>query len=91
MADQIIAGRATPQSRSAAAPSDAADLLEKKSTQLQALLKCCFGDCSEWFDGIGKVNRDSVMWVASDLANEVAELSQQVLMRINASDHAAPM
>lgn len=90
MADEIIAGQATPTPRSATAPADTADLLEKKSTQLQSLLKCCYGDCSVWFDAIGKVNRDSVMWIASDLADEVAALSQQVLMRLNEADLSAP-
>ncbi|MCJ9673684.1 hypothetical protein [Neorhizobium sp. SHOUNA12B] len=86
MADRIIAGQDTPVSRRAIAPSDAAELLEKKSSQLQSLLKCCYGDCSQWFDAIGAVDRDHVMWIASDLADEVAELSQQLLKRVNAAD-----
>jgi hypothetical protein len=90
MADQIIAGQPTPPSRSAAAPADAADLLEKKSSQLQSLLKCCYGDCSDWFDAIGKANRDSMMWIASDLADEVSALLQQVLEKVNAVDLSAP-
>lgn len=90
MADRIIAGQATPESRSATSPSDAADLLEKKSTQLQSLLNCCYGECSEWFDAIGAVRRDHVMWIASDLADDVVELSQQLLKRINATDLSTP-
>ncbi|CAA2107823.1 hypothetical protein [Variovorax paradoxus] len=90
MADEIIAGQATPAFRTATTLVDTADLLEKKSTQLQSLLKCCYGDCSAWFDAIGNVNRDSVMWIASDLADEVAELSQRVLMRLNEADLSAP-
>jgi hypothetical protein len=86
MADRIIAGQDTPQSSRAISPSDAADLLEKKSSQLQSLLKCCYGDCSEWFDAIGAVHRDHVMWIASDLADEVTELSQQLLKRVNTAD-----
>lgn len=89
MADQIIAGQTTPDSLRATCP-DAADLLEKKSSQLQSLLSCCYGDCSEWFDAIGAVHRDHVMWIASDLAGEVAELAQQLLRRINAADASAP-
>ena len=83
MADEIIAGQNTPKSPVAPGPFDAADLLEKKSSQLQALLKCCYGDCCEWFDAIGALHRDHVMWIAADLAEDVAKLSQELLKSIN--------
>ncbi|WP_426389528.1 hypothetical protein [Variovorax sp. R-27] len=86
MADQIIAGQATPTSHSAIASSDAADLLEKKLSQLQSLLKCCYGDGCDWFDAIGAIHRDRVMWIAADLADDAAQLSQELLKQINAAD-----
>ncbi|OAK57022.1 hypothetical protein A3K87_03800 [Variovorax paradoxus] len=87
MADRIIAGQDAPTSHSAIASSDAADLLEKKLSQLQSLLKCCYGDCcSEWFDAIGVELRDHVMWIAADLAEDVVNLSQDLLKKINAAE-----
>ncbi|MET3183971.1 UNVERIFIED_ORG: hypothetical protein ABIC43_007163 [Variovorax guangxiensis] len=86
MADQIIAGQNTPTSDSAIASSDAADLLEKKLSQLQSLLKCCYGDGCDWFDAIGATHRDRVMWIAADLADDAAQLSQELLKQINAAD-----
>lgn len=86
MADQIIAGQNTPISRSAIASIGAADLLEKKLSQLQSLLKCCYGDGCDWFDAIGATHRDRVMWIAADLADDAAQLSQELLKQINAAD-----
>lgn len=86
MADQIIAGQNTPTFHSANASSDAADLLEKKLSQLQSLLKCCYGDGCDWFDAIGATHRDRVMWIAADLADDAAQLSQELLKQINATD-----
>ncbi len=86
MADQIIAGQHTPTSRSAIASIGAADLLEKKLSQLQSLLKCCYGDGCDWFDAIGATHRDRVMWIAADLADDAAQLSQELLQQINAAD-----
>lgn len=85
MADQIIAGQTTPDSLRATYP-DAADLLEKKSSQLQSLLSCCYGDCSEWFELIGERHRDSLMWLASDLADDIARLAQELLKRLSVLD-----
>jgi hypothetical protein len=86
MADQIIAGQNAPTSHSAIASSDAADLLEKKLSQLQSLLKCCYGDGCDWFDAIGAAHRDRVMWIAADLADDAAQLSQELLKQVNAAD-----
>ncbi len=58
---------------------DASDILENKLTQLQSLLSCCYGDCSEWFEGIGEQHRDRIMWIAADLATEAVRLSQEIL------------
>ena len=65
---------------------DASDILENKLSQLQSLLSCCYGDGGEWFDVIGARHRDNIMWIAADLAAEVARLSQELLRRINAMD-----
>lgn len=86
MADRIIAGRNTPVSDDAPHQQDVSDILENKLTQLQSLLSCCYGDCSEWFEGIGERHRDNIMWIAADLATEVARLSQGLLREINAMD-----
>jgi len=91
MADQIIAGQDTPTSHGAIASSDAADLLEKKLSQLQSLLKCCYGDGCDWFDAIGAAHRDRVMWIAADLADDAAQLSQELLKQINAADPSGAM
>ena len=58
---------------------DASDILENKVSQLQSLLSCCYGDCSERFEGIGEQHRDKIMWIAADLATEVVRLSQEIL------------
>jgi hypothetical protein len=86
MADRIIAGRNTPASDDATHQQDASDILENKLTQLQSLLSCCYGDCSEWFDAIGVVHRDNIMWIAADLVEDVAHLSQELLRRINVAN-----
>ena len=86
MADQIIAGQNAPTSHSAIASSDSADLLEKKLSQLQSLLKCCYWDGCDWFDAIGAAHRDRVMWIAADLADDAAQLSQELLKQVNAAD-----
>lgn len=76
MADRIIAGQHTPASEDTILQQDASDILENKLTQLQSLLSCCYGDCSEWFDAIGVAHRDNIMWIAADLASEAGRLFQ---------------
>jgi hypothetical protein len=86
MADRIIAGQKPPSSDHTAEGPDALDILENKLTQLQSLLSCCYGDWSEWFDGIGARHRDNIMWIASDLADDVGRLAQELLKKLNAMD-----
>ncbi len=86
MADRIIAGQNTPSSDDTPHGPDASDILENKLTQMQSLLSCCYGDWSEWFEGIGARHRDNIMWIASDLADDIARLAQELLKRLNAMD-----
>ena len=79
MADRIIAGQHTPASDDATQQQDASDILENKLSQLQSLLSCCYGDCSEWFDAIGDRHRDNIMWIAADLATDAENLFQEAL------------
>ncbi|MCY1246664.1 hypothetical protein BKP43_57000 [Variovorax boronicumulans] len=74
MADQIIAGQNTPTPHDASRQPDASDILENKLTQLQSLLSCCYGDEGEWFEAIGAGHRDSIMWIAADLARDALRL-----------------
>ncbi len=84
MADRIIAGQNSPTSDHTHPGPDAADILENKLTQLQSLLSCSCGDWSEWFEGIGERHRNNIMWLASDLADDIARLAQVLLKRLNA-------
>jgi hypothetical protein len=84
MADRIIAGQNTPSSHDATHGPDASDILENKLTQMQSLLSCCYGDWSEWFEGIGERHRDHIMWLAADLTGDISRLVQELLKRLNA-------
>ena len=75
-----------PTSVDATNQQDAVDILENKLTQLRSLLSCCYGDWSEWFEGIGGQHRDNLMWLASDLAGDIARLAQELLTGLNAID-----
>ena len=86
MADQIIAGQDSPSADDTAGRPDSLDVLENKLTQMQSLLSCCHGDWSEWFQEIGERHRDNLMWLASDLADDIARLVQELLKRLNAMD-----
>lgn len=86
MADQIIAGQNTPSSHHTATGPDALDILENKLSQMQSLLSCCYGDRSGWFEAIGERHRDNLMWLASDLADDIARLAQELLQRLHAMD-----
>ncbi|RQO53396.1 hypothetical protein DBV14_14330 [Variovorax sp. KBW07] len=79
-----MAGQHTPASDDVTHQQDASDILENKLSQLQSLLSCCYGDCSEWFDSIGGRHRDNIMWIAADLAADAALLSQVLLKRVEA-------
>ncbi|MET3441582.1 hypothetical protein ABIC94_002344 [Variovorax paradoxus] len=85
MADRIIAGQHTSESEDATHQQDASDILENKLSQLQSLLSCCYGDCSEWFDAIGGRHRDNIMWIAADLTADATQLLQVLLKRIEAA------
>ena len=86
MADRIIAGQNTPSSHHTATGPDALDILENKLSQMQSLLSCCYGDRSGWFEEIGERHRDNLMWLASDLADDIARLAQELLKRLHAMD-----
>ncbi|WP_093200230.1 hypothetical protein [Variovorax sp. YR750] len=79
MADRIIAGQNTPTPDDETREQDASDILENKLSQLQSLLSCCYGDCSEWFDAIGARHRDNIMWIAADLADDASRLHQRAM------------
>lgn len=85
MADRIIAGQHTPASDDVTQQQDASDILENKLSQLQSLLSCCYGDGSEWFEAIGAKHRDTIVWIASDLAMDAAKLLQKAL-RMRSAD-----
>jgi hypothetical protein len=89
MADRIIAGQTTPSSLHSIHQQDAADVLENKLSQLQSLLSCCYGDGAEWFDASGVRHRDNIMWIASDLASDAANLFQRLECRDGAGPAAA--
>ena len=80
MADQIIAGQNTPTSALATVAQDAKDTLENKLTQLRSLLHCCYGDEQELFEAIGSTHRGNIMWIASDLVDDAAQLLQALTL-----------
>ncbi|MDH6168420.1 hypothetical protein M2282_003573 [Variovorax boronicumulans] len=86
MADRIIAGQNSPTSHDATDQQDAVDILENKLTQLRSLLNCCYGDEQELFDSIGARHRGNIMWIAADLADDIARLLQELLKRLHAMD-----
>lgn len=45
--------------------------LQNKVTQLDALLAICYGVGADAFDSIGREHRDSLVWLASDLAGDI--------------------
>ena len=47
---------------------------EEKMAQLQSLLWSMYGVGKEWLDEIGSENRDNILWLASDLAEDIARL-----------------
>lgn len=79
MADEIIAGQDAPFSSGTTLQSNASDILENKVSQLKALLRCCYGDGSQWFEELGMKQRDFIMWIAWDLADDAEILLQRVI------------
>ena len=47
-----------------------------KLTQLSSLLYCSYGVGAEWFEEIGAEHRDNILWLCSDLAQEVRRLME---------------
>lgn len=74
MATRII-GQGTPAPTSplpSAWPSpEGFDRADEKLTQLRSLLSCCYGVGAEWFETIGSNHRENLLWLASDLAQDV--------------------
>ena len=57
---------------------DIHEQLHTKLAQLTSLLTCSYGVGAEWMDEIGKGHRDNILWLASDVANEVQGLVEQL-------------
>lgn len=79
MATRII-GQGTPAPASAPPsvwPSvEGVDRADEKLNQLRSLLACCYGVGSEWFETIGVNHRENLLWLASDLAEDIGSLLQ---------------
>ena len=61
-------------------PEDAlesADMLANKAFQLSGLLSVLYGESGESFRNLNDEIQDAVLWLASDMANEVRELTLQ--------------
>lgn len=50
------------------------EVASTKCTQLSALLTCMYGVGQQWFDDIGTQHRDTLIWLASDLATDIERL-----------------
>ena len=48
--------------------------LDNKLTQLRSLLMSMYGVGADGFENIGPAHRDNLVWLASDLACEAADL-----------------
>jgi hypothetical protein len=74
MASKIMGQRPAtplPQAEGIASEFELRNCIEKKLLQLDTLLNCCYGNSAEWFDEIGKDNRDVLLWIAADLAGDI--------------------
>jgi hypothetical protein len=47
---------------------------DEKLIQLRTLLWCSYGVGVDWFEEIGQDNRDTLLWLCSDLAEEINDL-----------------
>lgn len=45
-----------------------------KLAQLRSLLMASYGVGQEWLEDIGPIHRDNILWLASDLAEEIDRL-----------------
>jgi hypothetical protein len=79
MADRIMS-RGPRTNSSNENPPSAKDLLENKLEQLRTFLWCLYGN-DGWFEEVGEKHRDNLLWLASDLVEEVATLFQEGVER----------
>ncbi len=54
------------------------DQLARKSRQLHALLKMCYGDAGESFRNLNDTLQDDHAWACSDLAEEIRDLAESL-------------
>jgi len=77
MATRIIGqGTSAPSSPAPQAGSwrEGFDRADEKLTQLRSLLLGCYGVGAEWFEAIGSNHRENLLWLASDLAEDIDSL-----------------
>ena len=65
-----------PPSSGPADGLDAVDSSDRKLAQLRSLLMSMYGVGGEGFENIGARHRDNLLWLASDLAEQLAELQE---------------
>lgn len=59
---------------SAVKPDDLRWRASCKATQLRALLTYCYGVNQAAFEELGPEQRDSILWLAGDLASDIEDL-----------------
>ena len=79
---------ATQKSTQSATPSraraDVINQIDRRLTQLNALLSGCYGFGQAWLDEMGPESRDHIMWLAADLAKEAQiEFDQLVSLGVS--------
>jgi hypothetical protein len=70
---QVIDKLRAEQQPGRAAPAGLSLEADTKLSQLRSLLKCCYGVGAEWMEVIGTGHRDTILWIASDLAEDLAK------------------
>ena len=65
-----------PHSSGPADAIDAVDSSGRKLAQLRSLLMSMYGVGRDGFENIGAGHRDNLLWLASDLAEQLAELRE---------------
>lgn len=80
MAEKIVAADAAPTKRKGVTPvtnlkpfnmREETLLIDRRLEQLNTLLMCSYGIGRDWFEEIGQDNRDTLVWLASDLAGDI--------------------
>lgn len=66
---------------------DIRDDLDRRLTQLNALLFSCYGFGQQWLDEMGPELRDELMWMASDLAKEIQRKFEQLCGKEHLESH----